>query len=254
MSSHEYHSLPTEQEEIIDFPPETNDDAVAIPTAGELDIIRRRELAMQAVEAIEDVLETRVSIPNLLAVAETENPSPARLQARRALRCIKDIGEEDSVVVRTIGEANVYHYAEAVLGYGCSKQTYLGLVETFGISAEAATGFYSLRELIADETGGKRIGFPTLQHALSKIGMTVQQAAEDPDGALAAFSNAGFFVNYDGSRTYDSPIFSPDRPTNETVLGYHVDNRRYEETVETFAWVRNFVENSSDYVKESARE
>lgn len=253
MSSHEYHSLPTEQEEIIDFHSEAEDAVVAV-TAAELDILRRRELAMQAVEAIEDVLEARVSIPNLLAVAEADSPSPARLQARRALRCIKDIGEENSVVVRTIGETNVYHYAEAVLGYGCNRQTYLGLVETFGISAEAATGFYALRELIADETGGKRIGFPTLQNALSKVGMTVQQAAEDPDSALTAFSNAGFFVNYDGSRTYDSPIFSPDRPITETSLGYHVDNRRYEESVETFAWVRNFVENADGFVKESARE
>lgn len=254
MSSHEYHSLPPETEEIIDFPPEADDSAAVAITAAELDVLRRRELAMSAVEAIEDVLDAKVAVPSLLAVAEAKDPSPARLQARRALRCIKDIGEEDSIVVQTIGETNVYHYAEAVLGYGCSKQTYLGLVGTFNLSAEEATGLYSLRELIAEETGGNRIGFPTLQHALRKLGMSMKQAAEDPDSTLAAFSNAGYFVNCDGSRTYDSPIFSPDRPTGETELGYHIDNTRYTDTVETFAWVRQFVENASDYVKESARE
>lgn len=254
MSSHEYHSLPSESEEmIVGLPPEANDNAAIALTASELDVLRRRELAMRAVEALEEVLEVRVSVPNLLSIAEGEDPSTTRLQARRALRCIKDIGEENSIVVQAIGETNVYHYAEGVMQYGCSKHTYLGLMEKFGLSAEEVTSLYSLRQMIAEEINDdQNIGFPDLQKALIKIGSSMRQAAADPDGTIAAFSAAGFFVNYNAGKIYDHPIFSHERPSEERYLGRHIDNPRIPDDSPT--WVRQFIESADVYVQESAKE
>jgi hypothetical protein len=254
MSSHEYHSLPPEPEEIITgFPPEINDNATVALTFGELDVLRRRELALQAVEALEEVLEVKINVPSLLSIAESEDPTPARLQARRALRCIKDIGEEDSPVVKAVGETGVYHYAEGVIQYGCGRHTYLGLMEKFDLSAEEVTSLYALREMIAEEINDDaRIGFPELQKALIKVGSSMRQAAEDPDSTIAAFTAAGFFVNYNRGKIYDHPIFSSDKPAGERSLGRHIDNSRNGD--DSYAWVRQFIESAGIHVQESAKE
>lgn len=239
--SQEYYHLPEEDEQpLADFPREVNENQLPTPTAGELELVRRRELAIQATDAIAEVLDEQITVPELMRQADAPEATAGRLRARRALRCVYDIGVEDSPVVAAVGEVNLYHYVEGVLQYGSNRDTYLGLMDAFSLTAEQATGLYALRELIADETDGNRIGFPTLQRALKEIGLTMQQAANDPDGTITAFTDAGFFVNYNGARIYDRPVFSVELSELDKTPGAHRDNIK--DSAEQFAWIRGYVE------------
>ena len=239
--SQEYYPIPDEDEQpLVDFPREMNEDQLPTPTSAELELIRRRELAIQATDAIAEVLDEEVTVPELMRRADAAEATPGRLRARRALRCVYDIGVEDSPVVAAVGEVNLYHYVEGVLQYGSNRDTYLGLMDAFNLTAEQATGLYALRELIADETDGNRIGFPTLQRALKEVGLSMQQAADDPDGTLTAFMDAGLFVNYNGSRIYDHPVFSTELASRDKKPGRHIDDVK--NSAVQFAWIRSYVE------------
>lgn len=239
--SQEYRPLHEEAEEpLIDFPREINEDRLPTPTVAELELVRRRELAVQATDAIAEVLDEQVTVPELMRQADSPEATPGRLRARRALRCVFDIGVEDSPVVAAVGETNLYHYVEGVLQYGSNRNTYLGLMDAFSLTAEQATGLYALRELIADETDGNRIGFPTLQRALREVGLSMQQAANDPDSTITAFMDAGLFVNYNGSRIYDHPVFSVELSNLDKTPGSHRDNIK--DSAVQFAWIRDYVE------------
>lgn len=251
--SQEYYPIPDEDEQpLVDFPREMNEDQLPTPTSAELELIRRRELAIQATDAIAEVLDEEVTVPELMRRADAAEATPSRLRARRALRCIYDIGVEDSPVVAAVGEVNLYHYVEGVLQYGSNRDTYLGLMDACNLTAEQATGLYALRELIADETDGNRIGFPTLQRALKEVGLSMQQAADDPDGTLTAFMDAGLFVNYNGSRIYDHPVFSVELASLDKTPGAHRDNIR--ESASQFEWIRDYVENLGIYATDDDKE
>lgn len=250
MTPHEYNSLGPDNENDIDLselPPEVDVDQLPVTTAAELDIVRRRELVVQATDALEEVLGEHVTLPGLMREAHASQPATfTRLQARRALRCIKDIGEEESAVVEAVGEGELYHYVEGVLQYGASKKTYLGLME-LGLSAEETTGLYALRQLIIDDESGASFG--AIRHAIQLVGMTLQEAIENPDEAVAAFVEAGFFVNYSGSRTFDHAIFSPELPASERQLGSHWDSIRpshssvsMDDEVDPAAWAQVYLD------------
>lgn len=251
--SQEYYPLPNQDEDdIVRLPREMNEDQLHTPTAAELELVRRRELAVQATDAIMEVLDEQLTVPDLMRQAEAPEATSGRLRARRALRCIYDIGVEDSPVVKAVGEVNLYHYAEGVVQYGSNRNTYLGLMEAFSLTAEQATGLYALRELIADQSDDTRIGFPTLQQALSEIGFSMKQAADDPDLALAAFVEAGFFVNYNGSRVYDQTIFSAKWSATDRKPGRHIDDVR--DSAVQFAWIRDYVEDLGIYANDDNKE
>ncbi len=237
----EHYPYPEENEDIIvNLPREGREDLIPTPTSAELELVRRRELAVQATAAVEEVLDEQVTVPELMRLADANEATPSRLRARRALRCVYDIGVENSPVVAAVGETNLYHYVEGVLQYGSSRTTYLGLMEAFSLTAEEATGLYALRELIADESDGKRIGFPSLRDALSEVGISMKQAANNPDAALAAFVEADFFVNYNGSRVYDQTIFSTKMAHADRKPGHDFDSIR--DSAVQFAWIRDYVE------------
>lgn len=250
--SQEYYQLPEEDEPIVDFPREISEDRLPTPTAAELELVRRRELAIQATDAIAEVLDEQITVPELMRRADAPEATPGRLRARRALRCVYDIGVEDSPVVAAVGEINLYHYVEGVLQYGSNRNTYLGLMDAFSLTAEQATGLYALRELIADETDGNRIGFPTLQRALKEIGLSMQRAADDPDGTATAFMDAGLFVNYTGSRIYDRPVFSVELASLDKTPGSHRDTIK--DSAVQFEWIRGYVEDLGIYATDDYKE
>jgi hypothetical protein len=248
----EYYSLPDDEEPLVNFPREMNESQLPTPTAAELELVRRRELAVQATDAIAEVLDEQITVPELMRQADALEATPGRLRARRALRCVYDIGVEDSPVVAAVGEVNLYHYVEGVLQYGSNRNTYLSLMDTFSLTAEQATGLYALRELIADETDGNRIGFPALQRALKEVGLSMQRAADDPDGTIAAFTDAGFFVNYNGARIYDHPVFSVELSELDKTPGWHRDTIK--DSAVQFAWIRDYVEDLGIYATDDNKE
>lgn len=195
--------------------PEINPAAIAL--------VARRELALQATGFISEVLEVDVTVPMLLTLATGAEEPSVHLAAVRALRCVESIAREDSAVVQAVGEQSLYHYVEGVIQYGAREDRYLQLMDELGLSAEGVTGLYALREAIAEETNGQKIGFPTLLHALKEAGISIEEAALDYEEALARLDEAGFIVGYAGSRIFDRPIFSVDIARSVGRLGVNKD-------------------------------
>lgn len=201
-----------------------------------LSLAVRRELALQATDAVSEILDVDVTIRSLLYAAETEKPTRDRLIARRALRTIKAVIDEDSRVMKAIGQDGIYDYAEGVINYGASDNKYLALVEAFQLSAAEATGLYALREQIAEQTNGKKPGFDQILDALSKLSMSVYEAANDPESALAAFDEAGFItdhVTYERfdrmvDKQFDMAIFHPKQIGLDRIVEGDPDGSRTE--------------------------
>lgn len=183
-----------------------------------LEVKKRRELAVSATEALSEIFEARVSIRDLLTIADVEEDSPARLTARRALRAVYSVSREDSEIARRLRRGDVYHYVEGVVEYGASTSRYLELMDACQLNPEETTGLYSLREMIAEYTDGWKPGFQYILEALAQAGVSVQHAALDPEHALAAFDEAGFFVDHESYKVgnqlivagqFDRPKFRP---------------------------------------------
>ncbi|HKU18027.1 MAG TPA: hypothetical protein VJP80_02025 [Candidatus Saccharimonadales bacterium] len=202
----------------------------------ELELFARRELALQAVDAITEVLEVDVTVGALMQLSSAQESTVVRLAAKRALRCVEAIGRPDSEVVRRVGQANIYHYVEGVIEFGASERTYLQLMDTFGLCAEEVTALYALRRGIMEETNGVMPSFPRLLRALTTVGFSPQEAAADTDGALTALSEGGFFVNYFGGITYDRPQFSPHLAGQQVPITHSVDSTV--SSPELFTWLR----------------
>lgn len=171
-----------------------------------LERAERRELVLRATDAMTEIFDVEVTIPALMQIADEEEASPARLAARRALRCAASIAREDSRIISAIGEKNIYDYVEGVVSFGASDKLYLELMEKYGLAAEEVTGLYALRELLARQTDGKRQGMPTIIDALRMVGISVQQAAHDPEEALAAFEEAGYITDHPTFQVGDKTI------------------------------------------------
>lgn len=182
---------------------------LAEPIPADIDVVARRELALDTLDIMRDLLDVRVSVPNLIKLSHETEATPVRLGAKRALRCLEAVGREDSIVIRTIGKVGLYDYVEGVMTYGASEQTYLGLVDDYGLSASEVTALYALREMIAEYTNDSKPGFLTLIQALQSIGISPQEAAINTDAALASLDAAGCFVDNSGGVIYDRPIFLP---------------------------------------------
>ncbi len=188
------------------------------PTAKELELLERRELALMANDAISEVFNIEVTPGMLLTLADAQEKTDVRLAAVRALRCIEAIGRRDSDVVAAVGEKGIYHYVEGVIQYGASEKYYLALSESYSFDAEQVTSLYDLREQIAIYTNGQKPGFRTIHAALESIGMTVRNAVRDTEAAVAALDEAGCFVAWKGSRTFDQPILSVKLGATETIV------------------------------------
>jgi len=185
--------------------------------ANTLERRKRQHLALKATDALSELFETEVSVPQILDIAESEEDTPARLTARRALRAVTTIAKEGSEVTQRLRGGDMYHYVEGVVTYGASTRRYLALMDSCGLNAEEATGIYALRELIAEYTDGTKPGLQQLIDALGAVGISVQHAAADPEYAAAKFDEAGFITDHatyqKGDATivkqFDRPIFYP---------------------------------------------
>jgi|GEM_PF-2944048 len=232
--------------------PENDPSVLIVPGLpnDELAVIARRELAIEATGLIADVLDVEVTVDALLRLSQDEEPSEVRLGAKRALRCIESIGRVDSPVVQAVGRVGLYHYVEGVMTYGASENTFLTLMSERGLSAEETTGVYALRQLIAEETNGESQGFPTINAALESLGISLQEAGQDPDFALSRLYEAGFFPDHAGSVIFDRPVFAPRLAKNHIPLGRrHVDTVRSD--TDNDEWVRfRFVERLAKELEE----
>jgi len=183
------------------------------PSTTEIERLQRRELALRATDAISEVLEVDVTMRALGRLADTSEAPDVRLAAVRALRCVESIGREDSAVIALFGEKGIYHYVEGVIQYGASEKYFLALAEAHELDAEAVTSLYELREQVAQYTNGRKPGFKTMHTALQRLGITPRAAAADPDAAVTAMYEAGYFIDHVGnseySRIFDQPIFAP---------------------------------------------
>lgn len=193
-----------------------------IPPINEIELAARRDLAIKATYAISEVVGFDVTIPTLAEAAESPDPSMARVIARRALRCITEIASDDSRVLKAVGEDGIYHYAECVIDFGADTSKYLQLHDEEHLTASEVTGLYALREMVADNTNGDRPSFANIKEALSRVGMTVQLGAADPDEAASAFDAAGFFTDHSDRRQFARTIFFP--PLGETPQRLVIDD------------------------------
>lgn len=218
-------------------------DMMEEPVSTDIELIARRELAVRATDAIAEVLEVDVSVNALLRLAGADEPTPVRLAAKRALRCIEAIGRDDSLVVRKIGEAGIYHYVEGVIEFGADEAKFLELMDQDDLSAEETTGMYALREAIQDVVHGEDVTFPAIHAALRRIGMTPGQAVVDSDATVAALHEAGCFVDHAGWRTFDHPIFDPNANLQQVPLARSKDTpSTHHETVKANDWLRKQLE------------
>lgn len=187
-----------------------------IDVAKTLERRKRQTLAIRATEALSELFEAEISVSQLLDIADSEEDTPARLAARRAVRAIASIAKEDSEVAHCLRKGEIYHYVEGVVTFGASTQRYLALMDSCGLNAEEATGIYALRELIAEYTNGHKPGLQQIIDALGAVGVSIQHAAADPEYAAIAFDEAGFMIDhasYPGDITktkqFDLPVFYP---------------------------------------------
>ena len=189
------------------------------PTSAELELVARRELALEAKDAVADVLGKNVTITSLQLLTKSETPA-VRLGAVRALRAVAAVAREGSAVVAAVGTKGIYHYVEGVVTYGASENCYLSLVSAYGMDAEGVTALYEIREQVAGYCNGRKPGFRTLHNALTRLGINPHEAAADPDGAVAAMEAAGYFIDHIGnserSRIFDHPVFAPGLSENQS--------------------------------------
>lgn len=182
------------------------------PATSDEVVVRRRELAVRAIDAASEVLEFTIAPSRLIELAEREDiDRETRLMAERTLRCIGSIAK-DAKLIEAIGEEGIYPYTEGVIMYGASNYKYLELMDRFKLSPEEVTGMYALRELIKEqvnEVQSPALSFTNIAAALEYIGWTIEQAANDPDGALEQFDSEGFFRDHTLSRQHDAPLFKP---------------------------------------------
>ena len=175
-------------------------------------LVRRRELAVRAIDAASEVLEFDISPPRLIELAEREDiDRETRLMAARTLRCIGSIAKNPKLI-EAIGEEGIYPYTEGVIMYGASNHKYLELMDRFQLNPEEVTGMYALRELIKEQVNdveSPALSFTNIAAALEYIGWTVEQAANDPDGAVEQFDREGFFRDHTLTRQHDAPLFRP---------------------------------------------
>lgn len=185
---------------------------------------KRQDLAVRATDALSELFETEVSVSQILDIAESEEDTPARLTARRALRAITTIAKEGSEVAQRLRAGDMYHYVEGVVTYGASTQRYIALMDSCGLNAEQTTGIYALRELVAEYTDGTKPGLQQLIDALGAVGISVQHAAADPEYAAAKFDEAGFITDHATYQKGDTTIIKQfDRPLFYPTQGHSIN-------------------------------
>jgi len=203
--------------------PDRPEEFVPTLSPAELQLASRRELARRTTDAISEVLEVDVTVPMLLALAADSEDESVRLPAKRALRCVEAISRENSTLLRAIGETGLYDYVEGVIEYGASERKYVALLEGLQLDAQSVTGLYALREAIREETDGGNLGFDVILNALEEVGIGPREAAEDVEGSVRVLSEAGYFMDHLGTRTYSRPIFAP-HLAGVVELGRNVDS------------------------------
>jgi len=184
--------------------PTLADEIGSMPSA-ELDIAQRRELALVTMTEIGAVLDLPDVTVGALEEMVDSRVYATHIQGERALRCIESLAREDSAVAKVVGENGVYHYAEGVVTFGANENKFLELMERHGLGAEQVTGLYALRELIGENTEGDKIGFASIEEALRNLGISVQDAATNPDNALEALDIAGYFSDTSGRMRFRRP-------------------------------------------------
>lgn len=192
--------------------------AVIPPVSNELELLARRELALRATDAIAEVLERDVTVRGLERMVMSPTSEAERITGVRALRCVETIARSNSPIARAVGEAGIYNYVEGVIQYGADEKKFLELMNVKGLSAEQATGLYALRSLLAEYTNGQRQGFPFIEACLHQVGVSLAEAADDPDGTIDLLDKAGLLVSYKGGRTFNSPILAPNLADRSTRL------------------------------------
>lgn len=192
--------------------PESSEDTSSAqpvpPISNELELVARRELAIRTTDAISEVLDRDITVRGLERMATNRLNRRERLTGVRALRCLEAIARHDSEVVKAVGETGIYHFVEGVIQYGADEKKYLSLVDKEGLSAEQVTGLYAVRELIAGYTEG-RPTFPAIEKALATLGMSLADAADDPEHTVERLDEAGYFIDNKGKRIFDRPIMAP---------------------------------------------
>lgn len=185
---------------------------------------KRQDLAVKATDALSELFETDVSVSEILDAAESEEDTPGRLIARRALRAVTTIAKENSEIAQRLSGGEIYHYVEGVVMYGASTRRYLALMDSCGLNAEEATGIYALRELVAEYTDGSKPGLQQIIDALGAVGISIQHAAADPEHAAAAFDEAGFITDHATYQKGDATIIKQfDRPLFYPTQGHSIN-------------------------------
>ncbi len=185
-----------------------------------LEVQRKREAAIRATDAVSEVLDVSVSISALIHRANNENENEdERVVAKRALRAIGTVAMHDTELSRMIGEDDVYDYTEGVVLYGASDRLYLDLMQKYRLTPAEATGMYALREMVKEHT--KNVGMAALVEALRTVGISAQQAGQDPEMALSAFDEAGFFTDHINGKQLNATVFYPNISSTPARL---VDN------------------------------
>jgi hypothetical protein len=175
----------------------------------QMDRYHRRALLLKGTDAISEILEVDVTIPRLSIAAKQGSNQLLKLTAKRALRCLGEIGRPNSPLMSQFGEVDIYHIAEAVVVYGASDATYLKLSTEYGLCAEEVTSIYALRGEIADHTDGKMPSFPQMEQALTMVGLSFSDAASDHETAMRIFDEAGFISEGSTFWSYLTVRFAP---------------------------------------------
>jgi len=218
-----------------------------VPNDQLVELLGRQELALKTTDHIAEVLGTAVTVNMLMQLAEEDNASEPRLKARRALRALEAVGREDSEIVRIVGAAGLYAVAESVISYGAKVDKLLELIKADGLTAEEATAAYELRRLIAEQTSGYTPSFPAIRSALAELGMTLKEAAQDPDAALTALDEGGFFINQAGRFRPSQTRFIATGVRRATRLSWDIDSVPGAEVEE---YVRQATEGHRDETEE----
>ena len=173
-----------------------------------LDVQLKREIVIHATDTVSEVLETSVSISMLIHNADDSNENEQeRIIAKRSLRAISTIAIRDTEIARLVGKDGIYDYTEGVVLYGASDKLYLDLMKSYRLTAAEATGIYALRELVLEQA--QSVGMAALVEALRTVGLSPQEAGRDPEMAMSAFDEAGFFTDHIGGRQLNSTVFYP---------------------------------------------
>lgn len=189
--------------------PEITEQELAMPTAAELDLIRRKAAAEAGLRGVAEVIgESSVPLTHLILIADEKTTSPARRTARRIISALAALASPNSELAAAVGN-DTYSLMEATIDYTASHRTYLELMQTYDLTPAEVTGIYALRDMIAQYTNGDT-NFPVIVQALERVQISPQQVAQDPEAVVRTFEEAGFFVSYIRGKVYDFPIFRPD--------------------------------------------